>query len=170
MSQVLARWNRLPVDQAVREIMPCCGSRAWADKMVTRRPMPDKAALLATSDEIWQSLTSSDWMEAFRSHPRIGESREPPSSTARSSAWSTQEQQKVAAAADAVKIALAEANREYEQRFNHIFIVCATGKSGPEILEILRRRLQNDKQIELHVAAGQQRQITHLRLEKWLSG
>jgi 2-oxo-4-hydroxy-4-carboxy-5-ureidoimidazoline decarboxylase len=170
MSQVLTRWNRLPIDGAVREIMPCCGSRAWAEKMATRRPIPDKAALLATSDEIWQSLTPSDWMEAFRSHPRIGESRAPQSSTAQSSAWSTQEQQKVAAGGDAVKIALAEANREYEQRFDHIFIVCATGKSAPEILEILRRRLQNDNQTELHEAAEQQRQITHIRLEKWLSG
>ena len=83
--------------------------------------------------------------------------------------WSTQEQQSVTAAEDAVKIALAEANREYERRFGHIFIVCATGKSGPEILEILRRRLQNDKQTELHEAAEQQRQITQIRLKRWLS-
>ena len=69
----------------------------------------------------------------------------------------------------AVKIALAEANREYERRFSHIFIVCATGKSGPEILEILRRRLHNDKASELHEAAEQQRQIMHIRLTRWLS-
>ena len=68
-----------------------------------------------------------------------------------------------------MKIALAEANREYEQRFGHIFIVCATGKSAPEILEILRRRLRNDEHTELREAAEQQRQITHIRLTKWLS-
>ncbi len=75
----------------------------------------------------------------------------------------------MAAAGEEVKIALAEANRKYEQQFGHIFIVCATGKSGPEILEILRRRLQNDRNAELREAAEQQRQITHIRLRRWLS-
>jgi 2-oxo-4-hydroxy-4-carboxy-5-ureidoimidazoline decarboxylase len=68
-----------------------------------------------------------------------------------------------------VKIALAEANQEYEQRFRNTFIVCATGKSAPEILEILRRRLHNDGPTELRQAAEQQRQITRIRLTKWLS-
>ena len=108
-------------------------------------------------------------MEAFRSHPRIGESRAAQLALARSVTWSTQEQQKVAVAGDAVKIALAEANQEYEQRFRNTFIVCATGKSAPEILEILRRRLQNDGPTELRQAAEQQRQITRIRLTKWLS-
>jgi 2-oxo-4-hydroxy-4-carboxy-5-ureidoimidazoline decarboxylase len=163
---VLARWNRLPLGDAAKEILPCCGSTAWAHGMAARRPFSDAATLLAASDEAWSNLAAEDWMEAFRSHPRIGESAE---QSAPSAAWSTQEQQKVAAGGEAVKIALAEANREYEQRFGHIFIVCATGKSGPAILEILRRRLQNDKEAELHEAAEQQRQIMHIRLTKWLS-
>ena len=107
-------------------------------------------------------------MEAFASHPRIGESRAPQSASARSAAWSTQEQRTAAAADDIVKIELAEANREYERRFGRTFIVCATGKSGPEILRILRERLQNDESKELREAAEQQRQITQIRLRKWL--
>jgi 2-oxo-4-hydroxy-4-carboxy-5-ureidoimidazoline decarboxylase len=67
-----------------------------------------------------------------------------------------------------VRKALAEANREYERRFNRIFIVCATGKSAPEILQILRRRLNNDDKTELREAAEQQQQITEIRLRKWL--
>jgi len=74
----------------------------------------------------------------------------------------------VAAAGDAIRLSLAEGNREYEKRFGHIFIVCATGKSGPEILEILQRRLQNDKATELREAAEEQRQIMRIRLKKWL--
>jgi 2-oxo-4-hydroxy-4-carboxy-5-ureidoimidazoline decarboxylase len=74
----------------------------------------------------------------------------------------------VADADAAVKAALAVANLEYEQRFNHIFIVCASGKSASEILDILRRRLNNDAETELHEAAEQQRQITEIRLRKWL--
>ena len=171
---VLTRWNRLPPDEAVKLILPCCGSKAWARGIVTRRPYPNEAALLATSNELWRGLSPSDWMEAFQSHPRIGESRPAGASSAPflqpapSVAWSAEEQRRVTDAEAAVKIALAEANREYEHRFDRIFIVCATGKSAAEILEILRRRLSNDTDSELHEAAEQQRQITQIRLKKWL--
>jgi OHCU decarboxylase len=167
----LARWNRLPIDKAMQAILPCCGSKAWTQAMVARRPLADEAALLAASNETWRNLTRSDWMEAFHSHPRIGESRtsslEPQSPSAQSVEWSAQEQRDIGDAEAAVKIALAHANREYERRFNRIFIVCATGKSAPEILEILRRRLENDEETELDEAAEQQRQITQIRLRKW---
>ncbi len=175
VQDVLARWNRLPIDEAMRAILPCCGSQAWTQRIVARRPFMDEAALVVASDETWRNLTRSDWMEAFHSHPRIGESRasqslpgqSPP---AQSVAWSDREQRSVEGADADTKIALADANREYERRFNRIFIVCATGKSAPEILESLRRRLKNDAETELHEAAEQQRQITEIRLRKWLQG
>ncbi len=170
MSSVLARWNFLPIAAAGNEILPCCGSRAWADAIVARRPLLDEVSLLAAADDIWRGLTQSDWMEAFRSHPRIGESRAPKSTAPQSAAWSEREQENVAEASDAEKRALAEGNRVYERRFNHIFIVCATGKSPAEILKILQRRLENDEHTELQEAAEQQRQITQIRLKKWLQG
>jgi OHCU decarboxylase len=168
-SDTLRRWNELPADAAGIEVLSCCGSRAWARGMAARRPFADEAAVLAASDETWRGLSESDWVEAFRSHPRIGESRAPESAQARSAAWSTEEQ-KTAAADDLVKAALAEGNREYERRFGRIFIVRASGKTGAEILQILRRRLQNDDRAEMQEAAEQQRQITQLRLRKWLAG
>ncbi len=175
MNDVLARWNFFSVAAAVDEILPCCGSRAWACGMVARRPLPDEATLFAASDETWRSLAESDWLEAFRSHPRIGESRigEVRASKAalpQSAVWSEQEQREVTAAGDATKSALAEGNREYERRFNRIFIVCATGKSTIEILKSLQRRLKSDERTELQEAAEQQRQITQIRLRKWLQG
>jgi len=170
MNNVLARWNFLPIAAAFDEILPCCGSRAWADGMVARRPLPDEAALLAASDETWRRLAKSDWLEAFRSHPRIGESQAPKAASQRSAAWSEQEQRNVAGSNNSAKSALAEGNREYERRFGRIFIVCATGKAPSEILKILRRRLENDEQTELQEAAEQQRQITQIRLRKWLQG
>lgn len=136
--------------------------------MATRRPLPDETALLVASDETWHNLAPSDWMEAFQSHPRIGDSRSPKSAPSQAAGWSAQEQKKVAAADMVVKIALEEGNREYERRFGHIFIVCATGKPATEILEILRQRLHNDSETELREAAEQQRQITQIRLRKWL--
>jgi 2-oxo-4-hydroxy-4-carboxy-5-ureidoimidazoline decarboxylase len=170
MSDVLTRWNFLPVAAAVNEILPCCSSQAWANGMVQRRPLPDEAMLLAASDDIWRSLAESDWLEAFRSHPRIGESQAPMAASPQSAAWSEQEQRNVVDGSDSVKVALAEANRDYERRFNRIFIVCATGKSPAEILKILQRRLKNDEPTELQEAAEQQRQITQIRLRKWLQG
>lgn len=170
MNEVLARWNGLPPEEAAREILPCCGSKAWATSMSLKRPISDGAALLATSDTIWHSLGESDWLEAFRSHPRIGESHTEQTVTAQSSAWSEQEQKQAATAEEALKTALKWGNREYEQRFGHIFIVCATGKSAGEILEILRRRLHNDEATELQQAAEEQRKIMHIRLNKWIAG
>ena len=170
MSEVLARWNGLPLEEAAREILPCCGSRTWAARMASKRPIQDEASLVATSDTIWRSLGESDWLEAFRSHPRIGETLAEKDVAASSGAWSAQEQQKAATADEAVKMALKWGNREYEQKFGRIFIVCATGKSASEILEILRRRLHNDEATELRLAAEEQRQIMHIRLRKWITG
>jgi len=167
--EVLARWNQLSPEEASNSILPCCGSSAWAEAMARRRPILDETSLLTASDEIWGSLTTSDWMEAFRSHPRIGESKGG-TTALRQVAWSKEEQQNVTTAGQEAKAALARANREYEQRFGHIFIVCATGKSPTEILQILERRMRNDKETELREAAEQQRQITNIRLKKWLKG
>jgi 2-oxo-4-hydroxy-4-carboxy-5-ureidoimidazoline decarboxylase len=170
MSDALERWNRLSFEEAEKEILPCCGSRAWARGIAGRRPLADEAALLAASDEVWKKLSESDWTEAFRSHPRIGDSSAANPLEMRPAKWSAQEQRGVAVADDAVKTALAEANREYERKFDRIFIVCATGKAAPEILQIIQRRMQNDDRAELYEAVEQQRQITHLRLKKWLRG
>jgi len=177
IENVLTRWNHLPIDESVRVILPCCGSTAWARGMEARRPLADEAALLAAANEMWRNLAQSDWIEAFESHPRVGESR-PSGLKAQSSpvvdsrdqsvGWSAQEQSNVTDSDVAAKAALADANREYERRFDRIFIVCATGKSALEILEILRRRLKNDAETELLEAAEQQRQIMEIRLRKWL--
>ena len=170
MSDVLMRWNLLPAEQAANEILPCCGSQAWARGMAERRPLPDESAVLAASDEVWLRSGELDWMEAFRSHPRIGESHAPQSALPQSAAWSAQEQSAGAAGEETAKARLAEANGRYEQRFGHIFIVCATGKSAEQILAILLCRLGNDDKAELREAAEQQRQITQIRLRKWLQG
>jgi putative cofactor-binding repeat protein len=74
-ANLLSRWNLLSTDDAISAILPCCGSRSWAQGVVARRPIADLEALLAASNETWRRLQPSDWMEAFQSHPRIGESR-----------------------------------------------------------------------------------------------
>jgi len=170
VSEVLAHWNRLSVEEAAREILPCCGSTSWARLLAMRRPINDDVTLLAACDEAWWSLETSDWMEAFSKHPRIGEREAPRVASPQSVKWSAQEQKNVAEAGESVQLALAAGNREYEQRFGRVFIVCANGKSAAEILENLRGRLRNDHSTELREAAEEQRKITHIRLKKWLLG
>jgi len=170
MSEVLVHWHGLSEEEAAQEILPCCGSTSWARAVAKRRPINDAASLLVVADETWWGLGPSDWMEAFSKHPRIGERKAPQVASAQSAAWSAQEQRNVADAGKSVQLALAEANQEYERRFDRVFIVCATGKSVSEILEILRRRLQNDDSTELREAAEEQRKITNIRLKKWLLG
>lgn len=164
----LMRWNQLTAEAAANEMMSCCGSSKWAQQLSARRPFSDESQFLAASDKIWDQMETSDVLEAFSKHPRIGEKKAPSAASSQSAAWSKQEQSRAASAGDAIQASLAEANREYEQKFGRVFIICATGKSADEILAMLRQRLQNDDASELRVAAEEQRKITNLRLKKWL--
>jgi 2-oxo-4-hydroxy-4-carboxy-5-ureidoimidazoline decarboxylase len=169
MNKVLARWNSLDAAEAAREALPCCGSSAWAIALASKRPIADQASLIEASEAIWQALPEQRWREAFDSHPRIGQKHPASHATAESLQWSAKEQQN-ASADDAAKLALEEAQHRYEQKFGRIFIICATAKSSAEILAALEARMQNDDSTELREAAEQQRQITHLRLIRWLNG
>jgi len=168
MNKVLARWNSLDAADAADEALPCCGSHTWAVALASRRPIADEASLEEASTAIWWALPEQAWREAFDSHPRIGQKHSVSHATPESLHWSAKEQQNVSAD-DAAKLALEEANRHYEQKFGRIFIVCATGKTSTEILSLLEARLQNDHANELREAAEQQRQITQLRLNKWMN-
>jgi 2-oxo-4-hydroxy-4-carboxy-5-ureidoimidazoline decarboxylase len=164
---VLARWNALDAEAAARDILPCCGSRGWAQALAARRPFAGAEELFDASDAVWASLAEDDWREAFDSHPRIGQ-QHARAATAESLAWSSEEQRSAMSDEDAIKLALADGNRQYEGRFGRIFIVCASGKSAAEMLAILKVRMHNDAATEILEAAEQQRQITQLRLRRWL--
>jgi 5-hydroxyisourate hydrolase / 2-oxo-4-hydroxy-4-carboxy-5-ureidoimidazoline decarboxylase len=165
---VIAWLNGLSRDEANAELIKCCGSRAWVARMIEARPFVDRDALFGTSDSIWWSLGREDWLEAFAAHPRIGSKRDVDKKSGTEKSWSEGEQAGAARAAEDVKEALARANEEYEARFGHIYIVCATGKSAEEMLALARSRLANDPETELRIAAEEQRKITHIRLNKLL--
>lgn len=169
MNAILEAWNALEADEAARVLLSCCAARRWARGVAAQRPYADEAALFAAADSIWATMDEPDWMEAFRAHPRIGE-RKATHASERSSAWSQQEQSSVETAQQGQLAELAEGNILYEELFGFTYIVCATGKSAEEMLEILRRRLNSDRRTELREAAEQQRQITQIRLRKWLNG
>ncbi|WP_370324376.1 allantoicase [Euzebya sp.] len=148
-------------DEARTALLACCGSTAWADAMTARRPFGSPESLLAAADEVWEGLTADDHLEAFAAHPRIGERS--------ASRWSTAEQSGTAGAPEAVLDRLAAGNAAYEQRFGHVFLIRAAGRSAEEVLEALTARLGNDPEAERRIAAEQQREITRLRLEALLA-
>lgn len=166
-NSVLAHWNSLKPKEAAREILPCCGSRAWAAGLASLRPYENPEALLESSDQVWKKLEDKDWLEAFMSHPRIGQ-RHARKATRKSLEWSSEEQSAAMQDGDSLKAALAEANRRYEMRFGRIFIVCAADKSSAEIFSILNARMNNNPIVEWRETGEQQRQITQLRLRRWL--
>jgi OHCU decarboxylase len=162
----LERLNLAPRGAALSVLLSCCGSTKWARMMVEARPFGDLAALEEAADRIWRGLAPEDWLEAFAGHPKIGASHAERPQSGQSSQWSAQEQSGTRQSADETLSALAQANVDYERRFGYIFIVCATGKSGEEMLALCRDRHNNDPQAELAVAAEEQRRITRIRLRK----
>jgi 2-oxo-4-hydroxy-4-carboxy-5-ureidoimidazoline decarboxylase len=168
MNRVLARWNSLDPDAAALEALPCCGSHAWSCALASSRPIADEASLLVISSSIWLALPEDAWLEAFNSHPRIGQTHAQTHATEESLRWSAQEQRVTLSEDDGTKLALEEANRRYEQKFGRIFIVCANGRTSSEIVKMFEARMQNNAATELREAAEQQRQITQLRLHRWL--
>jgi 2-oxo-4-hydroxy-4-carboxy-5-ureidoimidazoline decarboxylase len=150
----LASFNALPTDEAVAAMLACCASRRFAVATEAGRPYPSVAALEAAVSTVFASLTWDDVLEAMDGHPRIG---------ARVSGQSAAEQSGVD---DGSRAALARANVLYEQRFGHVFLICATGLSGSQMLAALEERLSNDPCSERAVATAELRKITVLRVRK----
>ena len=174
----LDQLNSLPEDEARAALERCCGARAWVSRVCAGRPYRNRAGLFAAAERAADKLRNADWLEAFAHHPRIGDrealrlpvpASEIGGGRATTAAWAGEEQQGAAVAPEGTLDALGQGNRAYEEKFGYIFIVCATGKSADQMLELLRGRLANDPDTELVNAAREQRAITRLRLEKLLS-
>lgn len=169
MNEQLRRLNKLSLEEAQSALLKCCGSREWASRVARQRPFENADALFEAASQSWWTLDGKDWLEAFGSHPKIGEKRAAQNGPTDTRAWSEEEQSGTLNAPRETMAELMEANRAYESRFGYIFIVCATGKSTQEMLALLKERLPNDAQTELRVAAAEQNKITRLRLIKLLT-
>ena len=164
----LHRLNSLEIREAENELLKCCGSKEWARLVMAERPFESVDGLIATSDRVWWSLEPRDWLEAFHSHPKIGEQKAATAVAVEAQRWSEDEQSGVRNSVQETMEALANLNRVYEEKFGYIFIICASGKSSEEMLAILRARLENPAAHELRIAAAEQAKITRLRLGKLL--
>lgn len=153
----------------MNEILKCCGSTNWTRRMADERPFSSLDEVVTCADRVWWSLEPSDWLEAFRSHPKIGEKKAERQGSLDAQKWSEQEQAGTGKTTQETQAELSQLNQVYEQKFGYIYIVCATGKTSEEMLEILKRRMDNAPHIELRVAAAEQAKITELRLKKLLN-
>ncbi|MFT5142665.1 MAG: 2-oxo-4-hydroxy-4-carboxy-5-ureidoimidazoline decarboxylase [Rhodothermales bacterium] len=160
--------NTMERETARVRMLECCGSTRWAQQMANARPFQNHEALFSTATREWGRLAEPDFLEAFGAHPKIGD-LDSLRSRFSADAWAGDEQSGAAAASGAVLERLAEGNRLYEERFGFIFIVCATAKSGGEMLALLEVRLPNTRPQEISEAARQQALITRIRLEKLLA-
>ncbi|MEP7374476.1 MAG: 2-oxo-4-hydroxy-4-carboxy-5-ureidoimidazoline decarboxylase [Chitinophagaceae bacterium] len=160
--------NTLPRQQLIVELTKCCGSSVWVNKMLPFFPADDLVELLEDAEEQWFKCNEEDWKEAFAHHPKIGDIDFLKKKFASTALWASGEQSGISKASQKTIEALAEGNKKYEGKFGYIFIVCATGKSAEEMLEILESRLSNDPKEEIEIAADEQNKITKLRLEKLL--
>jgi 2-oxo-4-hydroxy-4-carboxy-5-ureidoimidazoline decarboxylase len=154
----LDEWNALDAIAAERELRQVCAAPRWARRVAASRPHPDLASLQATAEV---ALTDADLDEAMAGHPRIGDRA--------AGGASRREQSGVAGADPEVLAALADGNRAYEERFGHVYLVCATGRSAQELLDILRARLGNDPHTERAVALAELAAINRLRIARLIS-
>ena len=157
----LAAFNAAAPGDAERDVARCCASRSLAAAIAAGRPYPDAGTLSAAIDAGFARLGWADIAEALADHPRIG---------GPAAGQSAAEQAGAAAAPPDVARELADGNRAYEQRFGHVFLVCASGLTGAEMLARLRGRLANDPQTERRIVTDELRKITQLRMRKLLGG
>jgi OHCU decarboxylase len=143
-----------------------CGAPAWVEAMNGGRPFASPKGLLAAADAAFARVDRDGWLEAFRHHPRIGEASAEREQSASAADASLREQSTAGGTSASERDALVQANRAYEQRFGHVFLISAAGKSAGEILEALRERMSHNRDTELQVAAEEQKTITRLRLER----
>jgi 2-oxo-4-hydroxy-4-carboxy-5-ureidoimidazoline decarboxylase len=161
----LDRLNALSGDDAERALHACCAATDWTQALAAGRPYPDRATLLTRSERLLSSLDWQQIRQALDAHPRIGERA---AGSGREAAWSASEQSGMDSATADVKAALVEANRAYEDRFGHVFLIFATGRTDTEMLAAARERVGNDDETEAEIVRSELGKIVELRLRKLL--
>jgi 2-oxo-4-hydroxy-4-carboxy-5-ureidoimidazoline decarboxylase len=156
-------FNALPAAEATRRLLTCLAVPRWAAEVAAGRPYTDLAELVARA-EAAADLSEQELASALARHPRIGEQ----AGADHDAEFSAKEQSAVDPNDTAVAARLAAGNREYERRFDRVFLIRAAGRSAAEILAELRRRLGNDEETERAETVAQLREIALLRLEEVL--
>lgn len=162
----IAAFNSLPAGKLEAELLAVCAAPAWGAAVAALRPYESRAAVLAAADAAARGLSWPEVLRGLSAHPRIGERAQGESKEA---AWSRREQSTAASSGDdATRAALVAANHAYEDRFGHVFLIFASGRTQEEILAAARERIDNDEQTERTIVTDELRKIALLRLERLL--
>lgn len=160
------QFNKLSASVQKQELFKCCGCTSWSEELVNNLPFQSVEELKKKSDQTWFSLTEKDWLDAFTHHPKIGDIQSLEKKFVSTKQWASGEQAGVNIAKQNILEELKKGNEDYEKKFGFIFIVCATGKSAEEMLDLLKQRLNNTPEEEIKIASGEQNKITHIRIDK----
>lgn len=150
------------------KLLDCCACHNWVNQVFAKSPFFSFKELCQEAEKIWFALAEKDWLEAFSSHPRIGQDQAQKQGSPNHQKWSKEEQQKVQNTDANTSEELAKKNQEYFEKFGFIFIVCASGKGALEMLGLLKKRIKSSYEQELQNAAKEQNKINLIRLKKIL--
>ncbi|MFD0269462.1 2-oxo-4-hydroxy-4-carboxy-5-ureidoimidazoline decarboxylase [Streptomyces sp. NPDC127106] len=159
----LSRFNALDDAAAAAELHEVCASAAWGSKVLAQRPFADTPSLFAASDAAMAELTTADLAEAMAGHPPIGRPKPGDPTSAR-------EQRGMAGASEELKAELLELNLAYQEKFGHVFLICATGATGEQMLDAVKARIQNTAEVEREIARGELVKINRIRLTRLAEG
>ncbi|MFI7102674.1 2-oxo-4-hydroxy-4-carboxy-5-ureidoimidazoline decarboxylase [Streptomyces sp. NPDC050161] len=155
----LARFNAADDGGAEAALHEVCASRAWGRALRARRPYATTEALFAASDAAMAELTAADLAEAMAGHPPIGRPK-PGDPT------SSREQSGMAASSDALKAEMLELNLAYQEKFGHVFLICASGRTGEQMRDAVRNRIDNSPEQEREIVRRELGKINRIRLAR----
>jgi 2-oxo-4-hydroxy-4-carboxy-5-ureidoimidazoline decarboxylase len=155
----LARFNTCDESAARVALHEVCTSSAWVSKLLAQRPYATTAALFAASDAAMAELPAEELAQAMAGHPPIGRPK-PGDPT------SSREQAGMAGASEQLKAEMLELNLAYQERFGHVFLICATGLTGEQMLEAVRSRIDNTPEQEREIVREQLGKINRIRLAR----
>ncbi|MFD9904145.1 2-oxo-4-hydroxy-4-carboxy-5-ureidoimidazoline decarboxylase [Streptomyces sp. NPDC059063] len=157
----IARFNALDEPAARAALHEVCASTAWGSEILAQRPLSTADALYAASDAATAGLTAADLAEAMAGHPPIGRPK-PGDPT------SSREQAGMAGASDALKAEMLELNLAYQDKFGHVFLICATGRTGEQMRDAVRDRIGNSPEQEREIVRSELGKINRIRLTRLL--
>ncbi|NXY93755.1 2-oxo-4-hydroxy-4-carboxy-5-ureidoimidazoline decarboxylase [Streptomyces sp. BR123] len=159
----LSRFNALDDAAAAAELHEVCASAAWGSKVLAQRPFAGTPALFAASDAAMAELTTADLEEAMAGHPPIGRPKPGDPTSAR-------EQRGMAGASEELRAELLELNLAYQEKFGHVFLICATGATGEQMRDAVEVRIRNTAEVEREIARGELVKINRIRLSRLVEG
>ncbi|MBK3577639.1 2-oxo-4-hydroxy-4-carboxy-5-ureidoimidazoline decarboxylase [Streptomyces sp. MBT65] len=155
----LARFNTLEESAAFAALLEVCASTAWARRLLAARPYAGSEDLYAASDSATAELAADDLAEAMAGHPPIGRPKPGDPTSAR-------EQRGMAGASEDLRAEMLDLNLAYQERFGHVFLICATGRTGEQMRDAVKERIGNAPEREREIVRTELGKINRIRLTK----